>query len=185
VFAKCALSARRGIATLLRREDPSVFKPCSNMATDTSPPTATTVKVLTVGETLFAALRVRGEKATQRFRDALITGWAGWEQWHLSSKQVDDLFAGKCDEAEEVRAARRLRHRFFCRCTRLSTDGPDRVLLHSPPSKAGPSQAEMCHCRLPTFCSASAGRRTKEICFSCSLCDGRRDRSPPRGTTLF
>lgn len=95
VFAKCALTARRGIAALLRKESPAAtFKPAS--------PSPEAVATPTVGETLFAALRVRGEKATQQLRDALVHGWAGWEQWHLSSKQVDDLFAGKCEEAEEV-----------------------------------------------------------------------------------
>ena len=97
MFAKCALTARRGIAALLRKESPAAtFKPAS--------PSPEAVATPTVGETLFAALRVRGEKATQQLRDALVHGWAGWEQWHLSSKQVDDLFAGKCEEAEEVRA---------------------------------------------------------------------------------
>lgn len=86
------------------------------MCKPASPVPEAVAKTPTVGETMFAALCARGEKTTQQLRDALVTGWAGWEQWHLSSKQVDDLFAGKCDEAEEVSAMPFLAPRGF-RCT--------------------------------------------------------------------
>ena len=55
-----------------------------------------------VGRRVFEFLSARGDNIVQQFRQCVVHGWRGWEQYRLSEEQVNEFFAGNCKEAEAV-----------------------------------------------------------------------------------